>query len=884
MRRSLLATWWLAISGTAVAMAAPTAPLTFHRDVEPILQRHCQSCHRPGEIGPMPLLTYEQARPWAKAIRASVQQKLMPPWFADPAHGRFANDRTLKQAEIDTLAGWAQSGGAQGDPKDAPAPIEWSDGWSIGEPDVVLEMPIEFKVPATGTIPYQYIVFPTGFTEDKWVERIEVRPGNRAVVHHMIASVAPHNPATPQGRFFDLESSPNRPGADKTTQFAAGGAGETLHVFVPGGNAPALEPGQARLVKAGSDILMQLHYTTIGTEASDRTRIGFVFAKKPPVERVRGVLIYNTDFTIPAGSPNAMVMAAAEVKSDLKLVSLLPHMHLRGKSFSYRATYPDGTQEVLLDVPKYDFNWQINYYLAEPKLLPKGTVLECIGHYDNSTGNPWNPDPTTDVHYGDQTWEEMLNGFMEVAIDPEQPQEIFGPAPKRDAPTETSALTPAATTTKPKAASLHATGGAPAPPIEVTYHKDVAPILQKSCQGCHRPGEIGPMSLLSYNEVRPWAKAIRAAVVQRQMPPWGADPQYGEFSNDRSLSQQQIDTVVAWVQSGAIEGDPADAPAPLEFVQGWSIGAPDAVVQPPKPFEVPAQGAIEYQYVIFPSGFTEDKWIERVEVRPGNPAVLHHVNVFASPPGYKTFAPLERGRYYQFPAKPQDDPEPFSFAMNGGEALHGFAPGGNPTIFAPGQARLVKAGADIVYQLHYQAGGTQAFDQTKVGFVFAEKPPIERITSVTVQNFNFTIPPGANDYPIRAEALLNVDAKLISMLPHMHLRGKAFVIRAYYPDGKDETLVSVPKYDFNWQTTYVLAEPKVLPKGTRLESIGWYDNTADNPANPDPNALVVYGEQTWNEMMGGVIDLAVDPKLESPVIFTRVPREASSQVSQVGQR
>jgi hypothetical protein len=431
---------------------------------------------------------------------------------------------------------------------------------------------------------------------------------------------------------------------------------------------------------------------------------------------------------------------------------------------------------------------------------------------------------------------------------------------------------------------LHATGGAPAPPIEVTYHKDVAPILQKSCQGCHRPGEIGPMSLLSYNEVRPWAKAIRAAVVKRQMPPWGADPHYGEFSNDRSLSQQQIDTVVAWVQSGAIEGDPADAPAPLEFVQGWSIGAPDAVVQPPKPFEVPAQGAIEYQYVIFPSGFTEDKWIERVEVRPGNPAVLHHVNVFASPPGYKTFAPLERGRYYQFPAKPQDDPEPFSFAMNGGEALHGFAPGGNPTIFAPGQARLVKAGSDIVYQLHYQAGGTQAFDQTKVGFVFAEKPPIERITSVTVQNFNFTIPPGANDYPIRAEALLNVDAKLISMLPHMHLRGKAFVIRAYYPDGKDETLVSVPKYDFNWQTTYVLAEPKVLPKGTRLESIGWYDNTADNPANPDPNALVVYGEQTWNEMMGGVIDLAVDPKLESPVIFTRVPREASSQVSQVGRK
>jgi mono/diheme cytochrome c family protein len=802
----------------------------------------------------------------------------MPPWFADPAHGTFANDRTLTPAEVDTLVGWVRGGALEGNPQDAPAPIEWSDGWSIGKPDVILEIPIEYNVPATGTIPYQYIVFPTGFTEDKWVEKIEVRPRNRAVVHHMIASVAPHNPATPQGRFFDLESNPNRPGADKTTQFAGGGPGETLHVYVPGGNAPALEPGQARLIKAGSDILMQLHYTTIGTPASDKTQIGFVFAKDPPRERVRGVLIYNTDFTIPAGADNAMVMAAAEVKSDLKLVSLLPHMHLRGKSFSYRATYPDGTQEVLLDVPRYDFNWQINYYLDQTKLLPKGTVLECVGHYDNSAGNPFNPDPSTDVHYGDQTWEEMLNGFMEVAIDPETPQEIFGPAPKRDATVLTSAAAPAATTAKAVSTSLHATGGAPAPPTKVTFHKDVEPILQKNCQGCHRPGEIAPMSFLAYREVRPWAKAIRAAVLSRQMPPWGADPKYGEFSNDRSLSQEEIDTVVAWIESGAPEGNPADAPPPVEFETGWNIGKPDAIVAPPKPFRVPAEGTIEYQYVIFPSGFTEDKWIERVEVRPGNPSVLHHVNVFASLPN--TYRTVKRGEYFQFPENPGDDPDPFTFSKDGGEALHGFAPGGNPTIFAPGQARLVKAGSDIIYQLHYQAGGTEKLDQTRVGFVFAKEPTRERITSVTVQNFKFTIPPMADDYPIRAEALLNVDVKLVSMLPHMHLRGKKFEIRAYYPDGTDEMLVSVPRYDFNWQTTYVLAEPKLLPRGTRLESVGWYDNTPNNPANPDPNALVVYGEQTWNEMMGGVIDLAVDPKLESPIIFTRVPREVSPQVSE----
>jgi mono/diheme cytochrome c family protein len=875
MRGYLSASVVMAASLVGVAMAAPTAPTTFHKDVEPILQQRCQGCHRPGEIGPMPLLTYEQARPWAKAIRAAVLEKAMPPWFADPAHGRFSNDRRLSTAEIDALVSWVESGAQEGDPGDAPRPREWSEGWSIGEPDVILEMPVEFEVPATGTIPYQYVIFPTGFTEDKWVEAVEVRPGNRAVVHHQIASVQVHNAAerVPHGQFFDLENSPNRPGADKKTMFSAG---ELLQVFVPGGNAPALERGQARLIKANSDILMQLHYTSIGKGASDKTRIGIVFAKEPPRERVRSGLVYNTDFTIPAGAPDAVVTAAAQVTSDIKLVSLLPHMHLRGKSFSYRATYPDGTSEILLDVPKYDFNWQVTYYLDEPKLLPKGTILECVGHYDNSPGNPWNPDPASDVHYGDQTWEEMLNGFMEVAVDPREPSpEIFGPAPSR-----ATAVEPSSPVVTPQVA----------PPVptaltSTTFHRDVEPILQKRCQGCHRPGEVAPMSFLAFHEVRPWAKAIRRVILEKKMPPWGADPHYGKFSNDRSLSQPEIDTLLSWVAGGAIEGDPSDAPQPLQFEEGWNIGKPDAVVQMPNPFKVPAEGTIQYQYVVFPTGFTEDKWVERVEVRPGNRAVLHHVNVFASPPGAKMFKTLERGRFYEFPAPKQADPEPFSFAKDDGEALHGYAPGGVPTIFKPGQARLVEAGSDIILQLHYQSNGAEAYDQTRIGFVFAKQPPTERITSVTVQNFDFTIPPMVDDYQVRAEALLNVDVKLVSLLPHMHLRGKRFMIRAYYPDGSDETLVSVPKYDFNWQTTYVLETPKLLPKGTRLESIGWYDNTPNNPSNPDPQALVVYGEQTWNEMMGGVIDLAVDPGLESPVIFTRVPRaEPATAVSEIEER
>ena len=866
------------------ALAAAERPVTFHKDVLPILQHRCQSCHRPGEVAPMSLLTYEESRPWAKAIRAAVVQRKMPPWFADPAHGRFLNDRALSTAEIDTLIAWVDGGALEGDPQEAPQPLKFADGWRIGEPDLVLEVPAEFKIPATGTIPYHYVTFPTGFTEDKWVEKVEIRPGNRSVVHHMIASVQAHNARLEKfahGKFFDLEGDPNRPGADKTRMFSASPDGELLHVYVPGGVAPVLQPGQARLIKANSDITLQVHYTSIGTPATDRTRIGFVFAKKPPVERVRSALVYNTDFTIPAGQPRASVTAAAQLKADVKIVSLLPHMHLRGQEFTYRAIYPDGNVETLLHVPKYDFNWQINYYLAEPKLLPRGTIIECIGYYDNSVNNPFNPDPKSDVHYGDQTWEEMLNGFMEIAVDPkEPPREIFAPAPRR-----VNTVEPAPVAARSSAALEIAAVQARAEAqrsVPITFCKDVMPILQKRCQACHRPGEIAPMPFLSYEQVRPWAKAIRTAVVQKKMPPWGADPQHGKFSNDRSLSEEEIKTFVSWADTGAPEGNPGDAPKPVKFEEGWNIGKPDVILQMPKAFKVPATGKVEYQYIVFPSGFTEDKWVERVEIRPGNPAVVHHVNAFASPPGRGAFKDVAKGEFMEFRPQQGKDPDMFSFGKDGSEALHGHAPGGNPTIHKPGQARLVKAGSNIIFQLHYQSNGTEATDQTRIGFVFAKEPPTEKITAITVQNFNFTIPPMVDDYPIKAEALLNIDVKLVSILPHMHLRGKRFEINAHYPDGRSETLIRIPKYDFNWQTTYVLETPKLLPKGTRLEAIGLYDNTPNNPSNPDPKTEVVYGEQTWNEMMGGVMDFAIDPTLESPTIFIRVPREKSKEVSQVG--
>ena len=420
--------------------AAPqrSRPVTFHEDVEAILENRCQGCHHAGDIGPMSLVTYGDVRPWAKAIRAAVLEKKMPPWFADSRYGKFLNDRSLPQTEIDTLVNWIDAGAPEGDPRQAPKPLDFSSGWRIGTPDVVIELPKPFRVPASGTIPYQYIRVPTGFTEDRWISAIEVKPGNRSVVHHINASALPpqsrRSVAMPIGEYVALDNEAgNRAlirAGKEPPMFAGGTEGELLQVFVPGTVPKALPPGQARLIKAGSDLMLQMHFTTTGKPEQDLTRVGLVFARQPTLQRIRGTLVYNVHFTIPAGAGNHLVEARAMLKRDVTLVALLPHMHLRGKDFEFRAVYPSGESEVLLRVPHYDFRWQVDYYLTTPKALPQGTILECAGHFDNSPNNRFNPDATADVGYGEQTWEEMLNGFMEVAIDPNLPTpELFGPVP-----------------------------------------------------------------------------------------------------------------------------------------------------------------------------------------------------------------------------------------------------------------------------------------------------------------------------------------------------------------------------------------------------------------------------------------------------------------------
>ncbi len=411
----------------------------------------------------------------------------------------------------------------------------------------------------------------------------------------------------------------------------------------------------------------------------------------------------------------------------------------------------------------------------------------------------------------------------------------------------------------------------------VTFHREVARVLRDHCQECHRPGEIGPMSLLTYREARPWAKAIKEAVLTRKMPPWFADRAVGAFRNDLTLRDDQIDALVRWADSGAPEGDAKEAPPPRQFLAGWRIGKPDLVLEMPEEYQVPASGTVEYTYVIVPSGFAEDRWIERAEIRPGNRAVMHHASVWLRPPGSRWLAGQAAGKPFVPPEQTRRDPaRPLAATFAGvttmDEQLVGYAPGRPALILPPGQAFLVPANTDFIFQLHYTPNGNATTDRTRFGLIFAKQPPAERVFKAGASNDKFVIPPGAANHRVDAVVTLHADSKLISMRPHMHLRGKSMEYRAVYPTGEKEILLRVPRYDFNWQWDYVLSIPKRLPKGTRLEVSGIFDNSPNNAANPDPKAEVRWGDQTWEEMLTGQIELAIDAKAKrSDVLpFTRV--------------
>lgn len=392
-----------------------TPPPTFYKDVLPILQGHCQSCHRPGEVAPMPLVSYEQTRPWADAMAHAVQHRMMPPWFADPRFGRFVNDSSLTEQAITTVSAWAAAGAPAGNPGDAPSPRRWTQGWNIQKPDLVVQMPTAVKIPAEGEIEYTYEIVPTHFTEDRWVQMSEFRPGTAAHVHHAVVYIRPPDSQwlrhAPVGRPFTastLSDPVERRQAHETTS-------DLLLVYAPGSSPDEWPEGMAKFVPAGSDLVFQMHYTTNGSAAEDQTGIGMVFAKAPPEQRVITLQLNDHAFMIPPGADNFRVEVRGTLPNDTTLLSFFPHMHLRGKRFEYDIVHDDGSIEVLLRV-NYHFHWQLSYKLAEPRLLKAGTKLRAIAWYDNSKNNPHNPDPTKTVVWGDQTTDEMMVGFFDVAV------------------------------------------------------------------------------------------------------------------------------------------------------------------------------------------------------------------------------------------------------------------------------------------------------------------------------------------------------------------------------------------------------------------------------------------------------------------------------------
>jgi hypothetical protein len=419
-------------------MAAPE--VTFHRDVEPVLQKHCQGCHRPGEAAPFSLLTYKDARPWARAIREAVQSRKMPPWFADPAHGRFDNDRRLRPAEIATIASWVDAGAPEGDPADAPSPVRFTNDWKIGKPDHVIELPIEFEIPASGTINYTWFAADMKLTEDKWIEKLEVRPGNRAVVHHVLVFArAPGNEfrkdLQPGGfQVKEVRTKPNTGPQTDQGVFSIGSSfpsgAEMIGDYVPNGDPFVAQPGQARLVKAGSHLLFQMHYTGNGRATTDRTRVGIIFAKAQPKERIVNDAVVNLTIRIPPEAPNHEARGTVTFQGDTAIGGFGPHMHVRGKAMRYdliRAATQE--TETLLYVPAYDFNWQIKYQPMEWVRVRKGDQLRVTAWYDNSANNRFNPDPKREVQWGDQSWDEMLFAFFDYVIPADgRPEVVTGGA------------------------------------------------------------------------------------------------------------------------------------------------------------------------------------------------------------------------------------------------------------------------------------------------------------------------------------------------------------------------------------------------------------------------------------------------------------------------
>jgi hypothetical protein len=431
--------------------ASAAGGVTFNKDVLPILQQNCQSCHRPGNIAPMSFLSYDTTRPFAKAMKAAVMSRKMPPWFADPQYSHFSNDRSLKQEDIDTIVKWVDGGALQGDPADAPAAIQWlENGWTT-QPDMVLKG-VPYTVPAAperNVVEWMTLITPTGFTKDTWITSVEIKPSELGVTHHICVSFVPHRPNAVYNTFLWVDKQRDETGAEvppsarKILAPTADGKGrdlgpnagnvnpntgtsdanveQNISCYVPGRSLSDFRPYKAALmIPAGYDVSWNIHYTPNGQAVTDRPEVGLTIAKEPPQRWLieTGNTTDPAKLVIPPNAPDyAPEPAEFTFLEDAELHWMSPHMHVRGKDMEYKLVFPNGKEQVVLNVPRYDFNWQLGYDLAESIKVPKGTKMVVIAHYDNSPNNKFNPDPNRTVYFGNMTWEEMFTPFFAITVD-----------------------------------------------------------------------------------------------------------------------------------------------------------------------------------------------------------------------------------------------------------------------------------------------------------------------------------------------------------------------------------------------------------------------------------------------------------------------------------
>jgi len=422
-----------------------------------------------------------------------------------------------------------------------------------------------------------------------------------------------------------------------------------------------------------------------------------------------------------------------------------------------------------------------------------------------------------------------------------------------------------------------------APTATPTFNKDILPVMQKQCQECHRPNSIAPMSFMTYKDTRPYARAIEKAVVGRTMPPWFADPTVGHFKNTKLLTDAEIELISTWAKNGAPEGDAKDMPAPVQFAEGWTIGKPDIVVEFPKDVQLPASGIIDQSNLVVRAHFEKDMWVKAAEVRPGNAKVVHHMKAIIRPPNSTWLANVPEGVLY-VPQRGEGADRSVPQASASGplpvqDILAKYNPGVAGQNFTVGNAaKFIAAGSDIVFEIHYTTTGKPETDRSMVGIVLADgPPPVRHLTVTGTNNGNIDIAPGDPNYEIEGEATLAADAKLVWVQPHQHYRGRYFEMHVVYPNGERKMVLRVPNYRFDWQVGYELAEPIDLPKGTRLETLGRYDNSAANKFNPDPTARVQYGLQSNDEMHVAFMGVLVDAKADPTKLFVRRARTTPPQ-------